>query len=161
NLNRELEDTNRGVVALYAELEERADFLRRADETKSRFLSSMSHEFRTPLNSIRALTGLLLARSDGPLTAEQEIQLGFVAKSTADLHQLVDDLLDLAKSEAGKIEVRPAEFAVGDLFSALRGMLRPLLVSESVALRFESETELPDMYTDEGKVSQILRNLIS
>ena len=161
NLNRELEDTNRGVVALYAELEERADFLRRADETKSRFLSSMSHEFRTPLNSIRALTGLLLARSDGPLTSEQEIQLGFVAKAAADLTQLVDDLLDLAKIEAGKIEVRPVEFVVEELFSALRGMLRPLLVSESVALRFESAAELPVMCTDEGKVSQILRNLIS
>src|SRR6185436_20394324 len=161
NLNQELEDTNRGVVALYAELEERADFLRRADETKTRFLSSMSHEFRTPLNSIRALTTLLLARSDGPLTGEQEIQLGFIRKAAADLTQLVDDLLDLAKIEAGKIEVRPAEFAVDELFSALRGMLRPLLVSERVALRFENAPDLPQMWTDEGKVSQILRNLIS
>ncbi len=139
----ELEDTNRGVVALYAELEERADFLRRADETKSRFLSSMSHEFRTPLNSIRALTGLLLARSDGPLTPEQEIQVEFVSKAVTDLTELVDDLLDLAKIEAGKIEVRPVEFAVEDLFSALRGMLRPLLVSDSVLLRFENAPELP------------------
>ena len=161
NLNRELEDTNRGVVALYAELEERADFLRRADETKSRFLSSMSHEFRTPLNSIRALTHMLLARSDGPINSEQEIQLNFISKATSDLTQLVDDLLDLAKIEAGKIEVRPAEFTVADLFSALRGMLRPLLVSELVALRFEDASELPEMHTDEGKVSQILRNLIS
>ena len=60
SVNRELEDTNRGVVALYAELEERADFLRRADETKSRFLSNLSQECRTPLNSIRALTRILL-----------------------------------------------------------------------------------------------------
>jgi anti-sigma regulatory factor (Ser/Thr protein kinase) len=59
-VNRELEDTNRGVVALYAELAERADSLRRADETKTRFFSNMSHEFRTPLNSIRALTSILL-----------------------------------------------------------------------------------------------------
>jgi DNA-binding response OmpR family regulator len=121
----------------------------------------MSHEFRTPLNSIRALTRLLLAHSDGPLTAEQEVQLNFVAKATADLTQLVDDLLDLAKIEAGKIDVRPVEFTVEELFSALRGMLRPLLVSDTVALRFESASELPDMHTDEGKVSQILRNLIS
>ena len=67
-LNRELEDTNRGVVALYAELDERADHLRRADEVKTRFLSNMTHEFRTPLNSILALTRLLLERVDGDLT---------------------------------------------------------------------------------------------
>ena len=160
-LNRELEDTNRGVVALYAELEERADFLRRADETKSRFLSNMSHEFRTPLNSIKALTSILLERSDGPLNQEQEIQLQFVRKAAEDLAQLVDDLLDLAKIEAGKIDVRPTEFSVDDLFSALRGMLRPLLVSDKVALRFEDVDDLPTLNTDEGKVSQILRNFIS
>ena len=67
-VNRELEDTNRGVVALYAELDEKADHLRRADELKSKFLSNMSHEFRSPLNSILALSGLLRDRSDGPLT---------------------------------------------------------------------------------------------
>jgi signal transduction histidine kinase len=119
-INRELEDTNRGVVALYAELEERADFLRRADEMKSRFLSNMSHEFRTPLNSIRALTRLLLERSDGPLSGEQEVQLQFVAKATEQLSELVEDLLDLAKIEAGKVDVRPVEFSVGELFSALQ-----------------------------------------
>ncbi|HWI12880.1 MAG TPA: histidine kinase dimerization/phospho-acceptor domain-containing protein, partial [Burkholderiales bacterium] len=91
-VNRELEDTNRGVVALYAELDEKAEHLRRADEMKSRFLSNMSHEFRTPLNSIRALTRLLLDHVDGPLTAEQERQLHFIRKGAEDLTQLVDDL---------------------------------------------------------------------
>src|SRR5262249_32961249 len=66
-LNRELEDTNRGMVALHAELEEKADHLRRADQMKSRFLSNMTHEFRTPLNSILALARILLDRVDGPL----------------------------------------------------------------------------------------------
>ena len=68
-VNRELEDTNRGVVALYAELDEKADHLRRADELKTKFLSNMSHEFRSPLNSILALSGLLINRSDGDLIA--------------------------------------------------------------------------------------------
>jgi signal transduction histidine kinase/CheY-like chemotaxis protein len=160
-VNRELEDTNRGVVALYAELEERADFLRRADETKSRFLSNMSHEFRTPLNSIRALTQILLDRADGPLTSEQELQLNFVRAAAQSLAELVDDLLDIAKIEAGKIDVRPTRFSVADLFSALRGMLRPLLVSDKVALRFDAADDLPALLSDEGKLSQILRNLIS
>jgi signal transduction histidine kinase/CheY-like chemotaxis protein len=161
SLNRELEDTNRGVVALYAELDEKADHLRRADEMKSRFLSNMSHEFRTPLNSIRALSRLLLDHSDGDLNAEQEKQVGFISKASDDLTALVDDLLDLAKIEAGKIEVRPIEFAVSNLFSALRGMLRPLLVGDAVKLVFDEPATTLTLFTDEGKVSQILRNFIS
>ena len=161
NLNRELEDTNRGVVALYAELDEKADHLRRADEMKSRFLSNMSHEFRTPLNSIRALSRLLLDRIDGELTLEQEKQVGFISKASDDLTALVDDLLDLAKIEAGKTEVRPVEFSVANLFSALRGMLRPLLVGDAVKLIFEEPPEGLSLFSDEGKVSQILRNFIS
>ena len=160
-LNRELEDTNRGVVALYAELDEKADHLRRADEMKSKFLSNMSHEFRTPLNSIRALSRLLLERADGELSGEQDKQVRFIAKAADDLTELVNDLLDLAKIEAGKTEVRPVEFEVANLFSALRGMLRPLLVSDDVKLVFEDPPASLVMYNDEGKVSQILRNFIS
>jgi signal transduction histidine kinase/CheY-like chemotaxis protein len=160
-LTRELEDTNRGVVALYAELDEKADHLRRADEMKSRFLSNMSHEFRTPLSSIRALSKLLLDRIDGELTQEQEKQIGFILKQTEALSELVNDLLDLAKIEAGKIEVRPARFDIGELFSALRGMLRPLLLSERVELIFDEPVGVQVMETDEAKVSQILRNFIS
>jgi len=160
-LNQELQDTNRGVVALYAELDERADHLRRADELKSKFLSHMSHEFRTPLNSILALSRLLLSRSDGDLTPEQETQVQFVRKAAENLTELVDDLLDLAKVEAGKTTVTASKFTAGELFGALRGMLRPLLVGDAVALVFEDPVDLPPLDTDEGKVSQILRNFIS
>jgi signal transduction histidine kinase/CheY-like chemotaxis protein len=160
-LNRELEDTNRGVVALYAELDEKADHLRRADELKSRFLSNMSHEFRSPLNSILALSGLLLGRADGDLNAEQSQQVGYVKTAAKDLLELVNDLLDLAKVEAGKIEAKPVDFEAGNLFAALRGMLRPLLLNQSVDLVFADVLHLPTIFSDEGKVSQILRNFIS
>ncbi len=160
-LNRELEDTNRGVVALYAELDEKADHLRRADELKSRFLSNMSHEFRSPLNSILALSGLLLDRSDGELSADQELQAEYIRKAARDLLDLVNDLLDLAKVEAGKVEAKPLEFRVADLFAALRGMLRPLLLNQAVDLVFEDVDDIPAMFSDEGKISQILRNFIS
>src|SRR5207244_3808480 len=150
-----------GMGALYAELDEKADHLRRADDMKTRFLSNMSHEFRTPLNSIQALTRLLLERSDGGLTSEQTRQVEFIRKAAQDLTELVNDLLDLAKVEAGKIVVRPIEFEVANLFGALRGMLRPLLVNESVALVFEDTSSVPTLFQDEGKVSQILRNFIS
>lgn len=160
-LNQELSDTNRGVVALYAELEERADHLRRADQLKTRFLSNMSHEFRTPLNSILSLAKLLLARIDGPLSSEQEKQVQFIRSGAETLSDLVNDLLDLARVEAGKTVILAKEFSVGDLFGALRGMLRPILVTDTVDLIFEPAEDLPPLYTDEGKVSQILRNFIS
>lgn len=159
-LTRELEDTNRGVVALYAELDEKADHLRRADEAKSRFLSNMSHEFRTPLSSIRALAKLLLDRVDGELTAEQEKQVRFILDGAGALTELVNDLLDLAKIEAGKVDINPAPFQVADMFSALRGMLRPLLISEHLQLSFQAPDDC-EMFSDEGKISQILRNFIS
>jgi signal transduction histidine kinase/CheY-like chemotaxis protein len=160
-VNQELQDTNRGVIALYAELDERADHLRRADELKSRFLSNMSHEFRTPLNSILALSRLLLSQTDGPLTSEQERQIKFIRKGAESLTELVNNLLDLAKVTAGKTVVAAAEFRVVDLFGALRGMLRPLLVGNAVALIIEDPFDIPPLITDEGKVSQILRNFIS
>src|SRR3984893_15159257 len=161
-LNRELDETNRGVVALYAELNDKADFLQRASELKSHFLSNMSHEFRTPLNSITALSQILLDRLDGDLTVEQEKQVKFIRGSAQDLTDLVNDLLDLAKVEAGKVSIRASNFAVHDVFAALRGMLRPLLSqNSSVNLVFDEPTDLPDLYTDEAKVSQVLRNFIS
>jgi signal transduction histidine kinase/CheY-like chemotaxis protein len=160
-LNAELQDTNRGVLALYAELDEKADTLRRADEMKSRFLSNMSHEFRTPLNSMLALSRLLLEDAERPLSSEQQRQVGYIRQAAEDLTELVNDLLDLAKVEAGKVVIRPAEFDVRDLFGALRGMLRPLLLNESVNLVFEEPEGLAPLHTDEGKVSQILRNLLS
>jgi PAS domain S-box-containing protein len=160
-LNQELEDINRGMVSLYAELDDKAKELKRADELKTRFLSNMSHEFRTPLNSIFALSRLLLDRADGELTSEQEKQVGFIRKAADSLLELVNDLLDLAKIRAGKTDVHPVEFEAVNLFSALRGTLRSLAVNQAVKLVFEEPEGLPLLYTDEGKVAQILRNFIS
>jgi signal transduction histidine kinase len=160
-MKRELEETNRGVVALYAELDEKAEHLRRSDVAKTRFLSNVSHEFRTPLNSILALSRLLQERADGELTAEQEKQVGFIVKAARSLSDLVDDLLDLAKVEAGKIVVRPAPFELSGLLGALRGMLRPLLATDAVRLVIEEPQGVPTLVSDEGKVAQILRNLLS
>ena len=161
-LTRELEDTNRGVVALYAEIEEKAERLRKADEMKSRFLSNTSHELRTPLSSIRALAKLLLDRMDGELTVEQERQVGFIASAASDLSELVNDLLDLAKIEAGKVQLNIAPIEIGNLFSALKGMLRPLSRNPSeVDLVFVVPESPQPLLSDEGKVAQILRNFIS
>lgn len=160
-LNRELEDTNRGVLALYAELDEKAVQLRRSDELKTRFLSNMSHEFRTPLNSILALARLLQDRTDGDLTAEQAKQVAFIRKNAEDLSELVNDLLDIAKTDAGRTTVAPTEAEIGNLFGALRGIFRPMLTNSEVALVFEEPSGAPPLFTDEAKLSQVLRNLIS
>ncbi|HEY0682549.1 MAG TPA: ATP-binding protein [Steroidobacter sp.] len=160
-LNAELEDTNRGVMALYAELEERAAHLRLADETKTRFLSAASHEFRTPVNSVLALSKILLHRLDGDLTPEQEKQVTYIRQAAEQLSTMVDDLLDLRKVESGKLQIRVESFNVTDLFGALRGMFKPLSIKDTVSLSFEEIGALPELRTDQGKVSQILRNLIS
>jgi len=160
-LTRELEDTNRGIVALYAEIEDKAERLRRADEMKSRFLSNTSHELRTPLSSIRALAQLLLARLDGDLTPEQERQVKFIEKAANDLSELVNDLLDLAKIEAGKVELLLAPVVADNLFRALKGMLRPLVDEARVELVFETPDFDEPFESDEGKIAQVLRNFIS
>lgn len=159
-LAKELEDTNRGVMALYGELEDRAERLKQADEIKSRFLSHISHEFRTPLNSVKALSRILLDRMDGDLSSEQEKQVDLIHKSASTLIELVNDLLDLAKVEAGKVDVSVSEFSVDQLFGALRGALKPL-ARPGLDLIFDAAADLPALSTDEGKIAQIVRNLIS
>lgn len=160
-LRLELTETNKGVVALYAELDDKAGALREASELKSRFLSYMSHEFRTPLGAIRSMARILLDRLDGPLTEEQEKQIRFMETAATELTELVNDLLDLAKIEAGRISVSPAWFEMVDLFAALRGMFRPILDNAQVALVFEEPRDVPRVYTDDKRLSQILRNFIS
>src|SRR5512147_3159320 len=160
-LREELDETNKGVVALYAELDDKAAQLREATELKSRFLSYMSHEFRTPLTSITSITGILLSRLDGPLTAEQLKQVEFIRSSARELTDMVGDLLDLAKVEAGRITISPEWFEMVDLFSALRGMFKPIVATSSLTLTFDEPEYRIKLFTDDKKLSQILRHFIS
>jgi signal transduction histidine kinase len=160
-LNAELDETNRGVLALYAELDDKAESLRRASELKSRFLSDLSHELRTPLNAIVSLTGLLLDHMDGPLTAEQDKQVRFIRQSGESLTEMVNDLLDLARIESGKTDLRPSEFRAADVLGALRGMFRPLVNPDRLTLNIAEPGEEIALCSDEAKLSQILRNFIS
>jgi signal transduction histidine kinase len=161
-LNKELAETNKGVLALYAELEDKALSLQKASEAKSLFFSNMTHEFRTPLNSATSLIRILLERQDGELTREQERQVVYIQKAIEDLSQMVNDLLDTARLESGKVSLRLSPFHVDELFTALRGMFRPLAIERPhVNLLFDDASELPPMVSDESKLSQILRNFIS
>jgi len=161
SLRAELDETNQGVLALYAELDIQAEALREASDLKSRFLSYMSHEFRTPLGSILSIARLLSDELDGPLNAEQQRQIAFIRSAAGELSDMVGDLLDLAKIEAGRISISPAWFDMLDLFSALRGMFRPIVEGDSVDLIFEEPEGIPRLYTDDKKLAQILRNYIS
>ena len=160
-LTTELAETNSGVIALYAQIEDKSAQLLEMSELKSRFLSYMSHEFRTPLGSIRSIARILLDRIDGPLSSEQERQVRFIQSSAEELTEMVNDLLDLAKIEAGRISVSAEWFEMVDLFTALRGMFKPIVTNDHVALIFEEPIDVPRIYTDDKKLSQILRNFIS
>ncbi|MGA3185596.1 MAG: ATP-binding protein [Bryobacteraceae bacterium] len=160
-LSLELQETNRGVVALYAELDEKAAALKRADEMKSHFLRYVSHEFRTPVNAVLALTQLLLRRLDGELTAEQEKQVQYIRQAVQDLAEMVNDLLDLAKVEAGKTEIRISQVDLGRFFGSVRALMRPLATNQAVSLIFEDPPAGIILETDESKLGQILRNMIS
>jgi signal transduction histidine kinase/CheY-like chemotaxis protein len=161
SLNAELADSNQGLRVLHVELDEKSDALRRAVDVKGRVVANVSHEFRTPLHTILGLTKLLLDRTDGELSEEQETQVRFVRQAAETLTQLVDDLLDLSKLEAGKAGLRIQRFTADEVIAALRGMMRPVVDDGDVELVFVSNPAVPTLETDEGKLSQILRNLVS
>jgi signal transduction histidine kinase/CheY-like chemotaxis protein len=160
-VNAELEETNRGVVALYSDLEEKAKSLQKLNQQRSRFYSSMSHEFRTPINSIISLSNILLGHLDGDLSVEQTKQVSLIQNSAKNLLDWITDLLDIAKVEAGKLEVKPSEFVVADLLTSLRGVMRPLFANPAVEFIVEDPEDEIVAYTDDGKLAQILRNFVS
>ncbi|HSK03138.1 MAG TPA: ATP-binding protein, partial [Kofleriaceae bacterium] len=158
-LAEELTETNRGVMALHAELEERAEYQRNAVELRTRIVSDMGHELRTPLHSITRISEFLLDRLDGELTAEQDKQVRIIHQVAESLTAYVNDLLDLARTDAGRMSVRVAAFSVDTLLKTLRRIMQPL-VPRGVALRFVADPAVPKLVTDEHKVSQVLRNLV-
>jgi len=160
-LRAELDETNTGVVALYAELDDKAIQLDQSLQLRSRFLSYMSHEFRTPLTAVTSISNILLQQLDGPLSVEQTRQVEFIRSSVLELTEMVNDLLDLAKIDAGRVAIAPEWFEMVDLFSALRGMFKPILSQSAVDLILEETGSMPRIYTDDKKLSHILRNFIS
>lgn len=161
-LNDALRDSNRGVLTLHAELEDRADALQRAADIRSRVVANVGHEFRTPLHTVLGLSRLLMDQVDGPLTPEQLKQVRFIRTAAEELTEMVDDLLDLSKIEAGKMNLRVERFSLGEFLGAMRGMLRPTVPADSaVELIFDVSGADVELETDRAKLSQVLRNLVS
>jgi PAS domain S-box-containing protein len=159
--NQRLVRINRRLAARYATLRQKAGRLKHADAMKTRFLSNLSHEFRNPLNSIFGLTSLLLYRVDGELNAEQKKLVEYIRRAADSLLELADDLLDLSKIEVGKINVHPTEFDAANTLTTLRAMLSPSLVTPAVQFVCDEPKNIPRLYSDEGKISQILRNFVT
>lgn len=159
-LSEELEETNRGVVALYAELDGKSVQLRAASESKSRFLANVSHELRAPVTAIIGLTRLLADSASDPLTGEQSRHVGLIRASAGDLLSLVNELLDLAKAESGRIEPNWADVDLRHIFGQLRGTLRAVATRPGVELVVEEPEQPALIRSDEVLLSQILRNLL-
>jgi signal transduction histidine kinase/CheY-like chemotaxis protein len=155
-LSSELEETNTGVVALYAELDERGRELAAANEAKTRFLRNVSHELRAPVNSILGLVSLL---ADSHLDADQSQQVAYLRESASTMTQLVDELLDLARAEAGHEDVEPDLVDLPALLDELHGTTQPLL-RPGVELRTSTTHTLP-FTTDRRLVARVLRNLLT
>lgn len=156
-LSDELEQTNQGVVALYAELDDKSERLREASEAKTRFWASVSHELRTPLNSIVGLTRLLL---DGD-TGQSHRELELILSSADTLVTLVNDLLDVAKAESGRLHVDPATVSLPALLNRVRALLGPMAEGKPVEVTVEAGGGPDSILTDEVALTAILRNLLS
>ena len=160
--NRDIETKNAEIEQARQEIEERAKQLDLASRYKSQFLANMSHELRTPLNSLLVLARLLAQNTDGNLTVKQVEYSNIIHSSGSDLLRLINDILDLTKVEAGKMDIAPERFALAGLVEDLRGVFGPL--TEEKRLRFTIATApgvTADLVTDKQRLRQILYNLLS
>ena len=162
-LSAELEQTNRGVVALYAELDDTSQRLRAASASKDRFWANISHELRTPLNSIIGLTRLLAepGPDGGRLDPERLYQVELIKNSGGTLLALVNELLDVAKAESGRLRVDPAHVDLPALLGRLRGLAGPMAEGKPVAVIVSGDGAPDTILTDEVALTSILRNLLS
>jgi signal transduction histidine kinase len=143
-------------------LERQATELRRANQVKSEFLASMSHELRTPLNSILLLATMLHENREGNLTPAQRDSAHVIHQSGTDLLLLINDILDLARIEAGRQQMNPAAVALAPLAESLRGMFAPLAAERQLAFAVTLDPAAPAMLETDGlRLQQILRNLVA
>ncbi|WP_438363643.1 HAMP domain-containing protein [Streptomyces marincola] len=153
--NSEIEEARRG-------LQERAEQLAVSMRYKSEFLANMSHELRTPLNSLLILAKLLADNAEGNLSPKQVEFAETIHGAGSDLLQLINDILDLSKVEAGKMDVSPARIALVQLVDYVEASFRPLTAEKNLEFSVRVSPDLPaTLHTDEQRLLQVLRNLLS
>ncbi|MEU8796113.1 ATP-binding protein [Spirillospora sp. NPDC048819] len=159
-LSEELDKTNRGVVALYADLDEKTDQLREVGEAKNRFWASISHELRTPVNSIIGLARLLLDPAADSLSEEQRRQISLIDDTGRTLLGLVNELLDMAKAEQGRLEAQPSAVDTHALVDKLSALMAPMAEQTDSTLTVDADGAPPVLVTDEVMLTRLLRNLL-
>jgi len=160
--NRDIEVKNFEIEQARQELEERAQQLALTSKYKSEFLANMSHELRTPLNSLLILARLLAQNPTRNLTPKQVEFANVIHSAGTDLLQLIDDILDLSKVEAGKMDIHPERFPLPQLLEYVRATFQPLTVEKGLGFGVQVAPDVPEnLYTDEPRLRQVLRNLLS
>lgn len=159
-LNQSLEQRTRDLAETNSELEIRNREVEKANRLKSNFLATMSHELRTPLNSIIGFSDLLAEQTAGPLTQKQERFVGHVKASSRHLLALIDDILDLSKIEAGRLELKCESFEMSVAAAEVLSTVRPLAAAKQIELGTELSPELA-VHADRVRLKQVLYNLLS
>ncbi|BAL88125.1 putative multi-sensor signal transduction histidine kinase [Actinoplanes missouriensis 431] len=160
--NRDIETKNSEIEQARQELEARAQQLALASKYKSEFLANMSHELRTPLNSLLILAQLLAQNPNRNLTPKQVEYATVIHSAGTDLLQLINDILDLSKVEAGKMDITPETVALRNLLGYVEATFRPLTTSRSLDFQVSTAADVPtELFTDEQRLRQVLRNLLS
>ena len=160
--NRDIETKNAEIEQARQEIEERAKQLDQANRYKSQFLANMSHELRTPLNSLLVLARLLAQNPHGNLSGKQVEYATVIHSSGSDLLRLINDILDLTKVEAGKMDINPERFALTGLIEDLRGVFGPLTEEKRLGFTIATAPGVPaDLVTDKQRLRQIVYNLLS
>jgi signal transduction histidine kinase/HAMP domain-containing protein/CheY-like chemotaxis protein len=160
--NSDIEVKNHEIEQARQEIEERAQQLALASKYKSEFLANMSHELRTPLNSLLILARLLAQNPTHNLTGKQVEFANVIHSAGTDLLQLIDDILDLSKVEAGRMDIHPERFPIHQLLDYVQTTFRPLTAEKSLEFEVRVAPTVPaELFTDEQRLRQVLRNLLS
>ncbi|MBI2288684.1 MAG: HAMP domain-containing protein [Chloroflexi bacterium] len=158
--NRQLDAQNEELMLKQQELIDKTAEVERATQAKSEFLANMSHELRTPLNVIIGFSQLMMDRVPGEINDEQRQCLSDILSSSQHLLQLINDVLDLSRVESGKVELKPKNIVLSEVLESLARTMMPTLASRGQSLDVEVAPGLPRIYADDGKVGQVLRNLL-
>ncbi|NOV04462.1 response regulator [Paenibacillus planticolens] len=160
--NRIAEERSKELECIKVALEEHAVQLEMSSQYKSEFLANMSHEFRTPLNSVLILSQMLQENKLGNLSLDEQEYARVIHSSGTDLLLLIDDILDLSKVEAGKLDIHVGELNMKELPKLIRSQFAKVAEQRNLVLHIEQDLNVPEhFYTDEQRLSQILKNLLS